>query len=74
MERLTVKTEKGTALKMGDTYLNEDAARKDLTKRYRIAIDRLADYEDTGRCYNRAAQHPADPGGAAENGRGAGVE
>lgn len=48
MERLTIKTEKGAALKMEDTYLNEDAAKKDLMQRYRIAIDCLAAYEDTG--------------------------
>ena len=48
MERLTIKTEKGAALKMGDTYPSEDVARKDLVERYRIAIDRLAAYEDTG--------------------------
>lgn len=48
MKRLTIKTEKGAALKMGDTYPSEDVARKDLVERYRIAIDRLAAYEDTG--------------------------
>ena len=48
MERVTIKTEKGAALKMGDTYPSEDAARKDLMRRYRIAVDRLAAYEDTG--------------------------
>lgn len=48
MERLTIKTEKGAALKMASTYPSEDAARNDLMQRYRIAVDHLADYEDTG--------------------------
>lgn len=48
MERLTIRTPKGAALKMNDTYSNESAARKDLMRRYRIAVDRLAAYEDTG--------------------------
>ena len=48
MRRLTTKTLKGAALKMDDTYPTEAAAREDLMRRYRVAIDRLAAYEDTG--------------------------
>lgn len=48
MKRLTIMTEKGAALKMGDTYPSEDAAKKDLMRRYRLAVDCLAAYEDTG--------------------------
>ena len=48
MKRLTIKTPNGAALEMNNTYPNENAAREDLMKRYRIAIDRLAAYEDTG--------------------------
>ena len=48
MERLTIKTQKGAALKMDDTYPNEASARTDLMRRYHVAMDRLAAYEDTG--------------------------
>lgn len=48
MERLTIMTAKGAALKMDDAYPDKAAAREDLMKRYRIAIDCLAAYEDTG--------------------------
>lgn len=48
MKRLTIMTEKGAALKMASTYPSEDAARNDLMQRYRIAVDHLAAYEDTG--------------------------
>ena len=46
MERLTIRTEKGAALKMKDDYPNESAARADLMEKYRIAMEKLADYED----------------------------
>lgn len=49
MNRLTVRTPEGAALKMEDIYLSEDAARKALMEKFRIAVERLADYEDTGR-------------------------
>lgn len=48
MERLTIMTPKGAALKMDATYPNETAAKKDLMKKYFAAVDRLAAYEDTG--------------------------
>ncbi|MCI8442551.1 MAG: hypothetical protein HFG27_08475 [Provencibacterium sp.] len=48
MKRLTVRTPKGAALKMDDTYPNKAAAREDLMRRYRIAVERLAAYEDIG--------------------------
>lgn len=48
MERLTIMTPKGPALKMDATYPNETAAKKDLMKKYLVAVDRLAAYEDTG--------------------------
>lgn len=48
MERLTIMTPKGAALKMDATYPNETAAKKDLMKKYLVAVDRLAAYEDTG--------------------------
>lgn len=48
MERLTIKTPKGAALKMADAYDSQDSARQDLMERYRVAVDRLAAYEDTG--------------------------
>lgn len=48
MERLTIRTPTGAALKMEDHYPNEDAARHDLMVRYRIAMDKLAAYEDIG--------------------------
>jgi hypothetical protein len=48
MERLTIRTPKGAALKMDDTYQSEDEAKKALMQKYRFAIDRLAAYEDTG--------------------------
>lgn len=48
MERLTIRTPKGAALKMNDSYPSELAARADLMERYIIAVERLAAYEDTG--------------------------
>lgn len=48
MERLTIQTEKGAALKMADSYESEAAARQDLMVRYRVAVARLAQYEDKG--------------------------
>ena len=48
MDRLTIITPKGAALKMADTYPDEFSVRADLMNRYRAAIDRLAAYEDTG--------------------------
>ena len=48
MKRLTIRTPKGAALKMNDTYKSEVEAKYDLMRRYRIAIDRLAAYEGTG--------------------------
>lgn len=48
MERLTVMTPRGAALKMDDTYPDEGAARADLMRRYCVAVNRLAAYEDTG--------------------------
>lgn len=48
MERLTIKTHKGAVLKMADAYDSQDSARQDLMERYRVAVDRLAGYEDTG--------------------------
>lgn len=48
MKRLTERTAEGAVLEMADTYQSEDAARLDLMKRFRLAVERLADYEDTG--------------------------
>lgn len=48
MERLTIRTPNGAALIMGDNYENEAAARADLMRRFLVAVDRLAGYEDTG--------------------------
>ena len=48
MERMTIRTPSGAALKMADHYPNENAAKHDLMVKYRIAMERLADYEDTG--------------------------
>ncbi len=48
MKRLTIRTPKGAALKMNDTYQSEAEAKDDLMRKYRIAIERLADYEDMG--------------------------
>lgn len=48
MKRLTIKKPNGAALEMNDTYPNENAAREDLMNRFRVAIDRLAAYEDAG--------------------------
>lgn len=48
MERLTVMTDKGAALVMGGPYESEQAVRDDLMERYKVAVDRLAAYEDTG--------------------------
>lgn len=47
MERLTIRTPSGAALKMRERYPSEDAARNDLMAKYKIAMERLADYEDT---------------------------
>ncbi len=47
MERLTVDTHMGAALAMGEDYPNEAAAIADLAERYRVAVAKLADYEDT---------------------------
>ncbi len=48
MERLTVVTAKGAALVMGGPYESEQHARDDLMTRYKVAVGRLAAYEDTG--------------------------
>lgn len=48
MERLTIKTPKGAALKMAEAYDSQDSARQDLIERYHVAVNRLAAYEDTG--------------------------
>lgn len=48
MERLTVMTDKGAALAMGGPYESEQAVRDDLMARYKVAVARLAAYEDTG--------------------------
>lgn len=48
MERLTIRTSKGAALNVADSYRSEAEARADLMQRYRIAVERLAAYEDTG--------------------------
>ncbi len=48
MDRLTIMTPNGAALKMEDTYPNENVARADLMRKYLIAVERLAAYEDTG--------------------------
>lgn len=48
MERLTVKTPKGAALKMDDAYPSENVAREDLMEKFRAAVECLAAYEDTG--------------------------
>ena len=46
MERLTIRTPTGAALKMNDHYPNEDAARHDLMEKYKVAMEKLAAYED----------------------------
>lgn len=46
MERLTIRTPTGAALKMEDHYPNEDAARHDLMEKYKVAMEKLAAYED----------------------------
>ena len=48
MERLAIMTPKGAALKMDDVYPCEDVARADLMGKYRLAVERLVTYEDTG--------------------------
>ena len=55
MQRMTIKTPTGAALEMADAYQSEDAARSDLMKRFRLAVDRLAAYEDTGLSVSEAA-------------------
>ena len=46
MERLTIRTSKGAALKMEDHYPSDEAARAALMEKYCVAMNRLADYED----------------------------
>lgn len=46
MGRLTIRTEKGAALKL-DNPQNEAEARKQLHDKYLIAIEKLAHYEDS---------------------------
>lgn len=48
MKRLTIMTDKGAALVMGGPYESEMAVRTDLMERYKVAVARLAAYEDTG--------------------------
>ena len=48
MERLTIRTPSGAALKMKKHYLTESAAKRDLMQKYCVAMERLAAYEDTG--------------------------
>lgn len=48
MNRLTERTAGGAALKMENIYLSEAEARESLMAKFRIAVERLADYEDTG--------------------------
>ena len=45
MGRLTIRTEKGAALKL-DNPQNEAEARKQLHDKYLIAVEKLAHYED----------------------------
>lgn len=45
IERLTIITPKGAALKL-DNPKNEKEARKQLMDKYKIAVDKLAYYED----------------------------
>ena len=45
MERLTERTPKGAALKLNNPS-NEHEAREQLIAAYKVAIDKLADYED----------------------------
>ena len=45
MERLTERTPKGAALKLNNPS-NEHEAREQLMSAYKVAIDKLADYED----------------------------
>lgn len=55
MQRMTIRTPTGAALEMADAYQSEDAARSDLMKRFHLAVDRLAAYEDTGLSVSEAA-------------------
>lgn len=48
MKRLTRWTEKGAALIMPGNYRSESEAKRDLMQRYLIAINKLAEYEDSG--------------------------
>lgn len=64
MERLTIRTPKGAALIMGDSYENEAAARADLMQRFLIAVNRLAAYEDADEA-GRLAVLPCKVGDAA---------
>lgn len=47
MERLTIKTPQGPALKMRAAYPSEEAAQEDLMRLFYVAVGRLAAYEDT---------------------------
>ena len=55
-DRLTIRTKDGAALIMNDGYPSEEAARADLMKRYRAAVNRLADYEDAIDLYQNAGE------------------
>lgn len=46
MDRLTIKTPQGPALKMDDTYPSKEAAREDLMRLFYVAVARLSAYED----------------------------
>ena len=59
MNRLTIMTPTGAALKMGESYVCETDLREDLMRRYRVAIDRLAAYEDTGLGPEEIKEHEA---------------
>lgn len=48
MERMTIRTPTGAALDLNDIYPDEKAAKAALMNRFRIAVERLAAYEDTG--------------------------
>ena len=45
MERLTERTPKGAALKLNNPS-NEHEAREQLATAYKVAVEKLADYED----------------------------
>lgn len=46
MDRLTIKTPQGPALKMDDTYPSKEAAREDLMRLFYVAVACLSAYED----------------------------